>query len=322
MMTITRNTFRRGQGGIALVSVMGAIAVITVIVSTLSYRQHIDIGIQGYAIQKGGVILNVLSVENIATGMLTQGGSSASNNPAYDYYDENWAEAVVDHKIGGTQASFIILDAQAKFNVNNLNIAGNNRRHMIEVLRNVFATLDLNDGKIYQEVANWLRPGNTRVEDRLYFQDSVGFDKYRASDSPMISINELRLMVSFREEEDIIAILDGFEDYVEFLPTLGELVKLNVNTASEVILTEALKYFGASNSLPTIMANRPFSNINSFCNFLRKRKNICNTIFDVKSSYFYVYARMDMGDNQAFSKSLLRVQGNDATVITREIKVI
>ena len=317
-----RNGKIRRDRGIALVSVMGAIAVITAIVVALSYRQQIDIGIQGYAIQKNGAILNVLSVENLASAILTN-TKGESNRPEYDYYDEPWSEPVVDLELGGAKTSFIILDAQSRFNVNNLNINGRNRGHSIEILRNVFSKLELNDGKIYQEASGWLRPNyNLRARDRIYMQESDLFRKHRAPDSPMISAAEMRLMQSLREKEDLADIIESFADYVVFLPTVNELVKININTASDEILYEALKYFKAEESLLSITRAKPHSNVNAICSFLREKRELCGTFFDVKSSYFYVFARINMGSNRVYSQSLLKVEGGKTITVKRELRFI
>ena len=310
------------QKGIALVSVMAAIAIITAIISALAYRQHIDIGIQGYAIQKNRAILDVLAIENLAAATLLNPRRD-TDSPQYDYYDESWAEPVEDLELNGGTVKFMIFDAQAKFNINNLNIGGNNRRHAIEMLKNIFTALELNDGKIYQEVTNWVSPdGDIRGKDRLYLAENENFNKYHFSNTPMISANELRLMVSLRELEELPDILIEMDDYVAFLPTINELVKINVNTASEVMLLEVVKYFGGEGSFLSITNGRPFANVNSFCRFMKKNRDICARFFDVKSSYFYVYAIVEAGDNRVYSKSLLRVVGDDARVIVRELKVI
>ncbi|MBE8182900.1 MAG: type II secretion system minor pseudopilin GspK [Candidatus Portiera sp.] len=310
------------QQGIALVSVMAAIAIITAILSAMSYKQHIDIGIQGYAIQKNKAILSVLSVENLAMAMILNQDED-DDSKQYDYYDESWATPVEDLEFDGSKVKFIIFDAQAQFNVNNLNIRGNNRRHAIEILRNIFASLNLGDNKIYSEVANWLRPdGDIKSKDRLYLADSDYFDKYRFSNAPMVSINELRLMVSLREREGLEDILVQANDYMSFLPTIDELVKINVNTANDEMLQSVVKYFGSAEQFITISAGRPYANINSFCRLMKKNRNVCSRFFDVKSSYFYVHSLIDIGDNKVYAKSLLMISKDDTKVMLRELKVI
>lgn len=310
------------QQGIALVSVMAAIAIITAIISAMSYKQHIDIGIQGYAIQKNKAILSVLSVENLAMAMILNQDED-DDSKQYDYYDESWATPVEDLEFDGSKVKFIIFDAQAQFNVNNLNIRGNNRRHAIEILRNIFASLNLGDNKIYSEVANWLRPdGDIKSKDRLYLADSDYFDKYRFSNAPMVSINELRLMVSLREREGLEDILVQANDYMSFLPTIDELVKINVNTANDEMLQSVIKYFGSAEQFITISSGRPYANINSFCRLMKKNRNVCSRFFDVKSSYFYVHSLIDIGANKVYAKSLLMISKDDTKVMLRELKVI
>ena len=310
----------RKQRGIALVSVLGAIAVITAIISALAYRQQVDVGIQSYAIQKNAAILDVLSVENIASKMLTANEPNKDSN-AYDYYTESWAEPVEDLELGGSKISFMVLDAQAKFNLNNLNVRGSTSVHSRQVLSRIFAALNLETPQMVPEIVSWVSPyGNIRQKDTKYMAENDKFSKYRVSNSPLASVQELRLISAIRDKEDLSEIVAGFDDYVVTLPTVSEFIKINVNTANGDLLDAVLKYFQSPEAMLTVATARPYSNVNGFCALMKQRRNICPTIFDVKSSYFYVVALINKGNNIFYSRSLLRVAGRKTTVITREIK--
>ncbi len=316
-----KQKYKHKHKGIALVSVMGAVAVITAIMTALTYRQQLDMGIQGYALQKNGAILKVLSVETLAIGILTN--NKEGNNPRYDYYDEDWAQPVEGIDMSGGNVTFMMFDAQTKFNVNNLNTRGRNRNNARNIMRTIFQKDTSKYGRVYDEIYRWVSPSQgSAAADRKYTAESDKFDKYRIAHTAMISINELRLLDGFRNKEELQDIIIEMDDYLAFLPTADEFIKINVNTAGEAMLTQVLRYFNAQGSIAAVLSRRPYSNINSFCALLRSRRAQCRQIFDTKSSYFYAVAKIGLGDNVIYSRSLIKRTGNDGGVVSREVRVL
>lgn len=309
------------QSGIALVSVMAAIAVITAIITALTYRQQLDIGVQSYGLHKNQAILNVLSVESIAMGMLT--GKAEGDSNVYDYYDESWAKPIIGLNIGGTNTTFMIFDAQAKFNLNNLNTRGANRNNARNLVRLIFQKDGQKYGRTYDEINRWISPSKGSIStDKQYTLETDRFDKYRVAHAPMVSINELRLMRGLREKEDLQEIIVEMNDYFSFLPTINNYVKININTAGEELLTQTLKYFNSQTSVTSLLSRRPFTSINSFCSSVKSKRPQCSKVFDTKSSYFYAIAKIGIGDNVFYSRSLIKLKNNKAKIISRGLRAL
>jgi len=302
------------QRGIALISVLGAIAVITALLAGMAYRQTLDLNVQTYALQKNSALITLVSVENIARAILSQKGKG--ENTQYDYYDEDWAKPVTGLIIGGANVTFMIFDAQAKFNVNNAN-SGNSRDRRLarEMLR-----ASMKDyGNTYREVYDWVGK-STKGKDSPYLKDNSKFDSYRVATTSMVSVQEMRLMRGLREKETIDTDIESLQDRLAFLPTQGKFIKVNVNTANDDLLRQTLDYFRSANRFNRVASGRPYRSTSTFCNRLRSRRSDCRRVFDNKSNYFYLYARMNLGERTILTRSLIHRKNNNAYVLAREVK--
>ena len=302
------------QRGIALISVLGAIAVITALLAGMAYRQTLDLNVQTYALQKNGVLITLVSVENIARAILSKKGGGEDSR--YDYYDEDWAKPVEGLVIGGANITFMIFDAQAKFNVNNANSRNSRDRRLArEMLRASMKS----HGNTYREVYDWVRE-STKGKDRPYLKDNSRFDSYRMAATNMVSVQEMRLMRGLREKETIDTDIENLQDRLAFLPTQGRFVKINVNTVNDELLRQTLNYFRSANRFNRVVSGRPYRSISTFCNRLRSRRSDCRRVFGNKSSYFYLYARMNLGEKTILTRSLIQRRKNNAYVLAREVK--
>ena len=304
------------QKGIALISVLGAVAVITILLAGMAYRQTLDLNVQSYALQRSDALLTLVSVENIARAILTKKGEGEITR--YDYYDEDWAQPAEGLIIGGANVTFMLFDAQARFNVNNANArSSQDRRMALEMLRAIMKK----HGNTYREIYNWVGSGKISAgQDSPYLKEDDKFDAYRVARTSMVSLQELRLMRGLREKETLeedIALLD---DYLSFLPMQGQFVKINVNTASKDLIKQTLNYFRSANRLNRLDSAKPHKNINTFCSRLRSRRSQCRRLFDNKSNYFYLYARITMGERMVLTRSLIKRKSDKAYVLAREMK--
>lgn len=289
---------------------------ITVLMAGMVYRQALDLNVQSYALQKSNALITLLSVENIAQAMLTKKGEG--EHARYDYYDEDWAKSVEGLLIGGANITFMLFDAQAKFNVNNANArSSRERRIALEMLKAFMSK----HGRAYRELYNWVSLGRPSAnQDKFYLRETDEFNPYRIARTSMVSLQELRLIRGLREkesrEEDIVFL----DDYLSFLPVRRQFIKVNVNTASQDLIRKTLKYFRSENRRSRLEKGVPYNSINRFCSYLRSRRSDCRRLFDVKSNYFYLYARIDQGDAVILTRSLVKRKGRRAFVLAREMK--
>ena len=304
------------QRGIALISVLGAVAIITGLLAAMTYRQVLDLNVQSYALQKSNALLTLVSVENIASAILTKKGSGEVAR--YDYYDEDWAQPVEGLIIGNANVTFMLFDAQARFNVNNANARhSRDRRLALEMLRAIMKK----HGNTYREVYSWVRTGRASAgQDRPYLKENDKFEPYRVARTSMVSLQELRLMRGLREKETREEDIASLDDHLSFLPLQGQFIKINVNTASKDLIRQTLNYFRSGNRLNRLDSAKPHRSINTFCARLRSRRSQCRRLFDTKSSHFYLYARITMGERVVLTRSLIKRRSNRAYVLARELK--
>ena len=307
------------QRGLALVSVLGVMAMISIIMAGLTYRQQLSINLQGAALQKSRAFLTVLSVEQIATAMLVdQNQERVKRN--YDYYDEDWAEPEIGLVLSGVNVTFMIFDAQARFNINNVNAQNGADR---AVSRRILRTLLNRYGNTHNDINEWIGSRTLIAKDNFYLASNPQFSSYRIANAEMVNLHEMRLIAGLRKREELEQDIQKFEDYFAFFPSARRLIKVNVNTADDDLLKDILVYFGVrGDRVDNLIRRRPYQNINVFCGGVRNRRNDCRRIFDNKSSYFYVLMRMDIGDTIVHARSLLRRNRLEVATVMRELKIL
>lgn len=314
--------FKRSEAderGLALVSVLGIVAMISVIMVGLTYRQQLSLNLQGSALQKSRAFLTVLSVEQIAGVILTdQRPERAHRN--YDYYNEDWAEPEIGLVLDGVNVTFMIFDAQARFNINNVNAQRGAER---AVSRRILRTLLNRYGNTHNDINEWIGSRTLIAKDNFYLASNPQFSSYRIANTEMVNLHEMRLIAGLRKREELEQDMQRFEDYFAFFPIARQFVKVNVNTADDDLLKDMLAYFGTrGDRVDGLLKRRPYQNINVFCGAVRTRRGDCRRLFDNKSGYFYVLMRMDLGDTIVHARSLLRRNQRDATTIMREIRTL
>ena len=209
------------QRGIALVSVLGVIAMITAIVAGLAYRQQLSINLQGYALQKSAGALAILSAEQMAAAILADKNKERAQS-SYDDHDEGWAEPVVGADVGGVNLTFMIFDAQANFNINNVNARSGSDR---AVARRVLRTLLNRYGSTHNDINDWVSERKIISKDRVYLATGSEFDSYRMGNTEMVSLHELRLIAGLRKRETLESDIVKFEDYFSFFRLIVRLLR-------------------------------------------------------------------------------------------------
>lgn len=236
---------RRGQKGVAIISVMLIVALATLIVSALFWREHVTVRsvenrlalaqlrwIEAAVLDWAGV---VLQVDRNSTGSV-------------DHLSEVWAtpiaETVLDETVTGgarldtpgrePRLSGQIFDAQARLNLNNLVIAGVASSEHRRAFERLLALLDRPQSLARTLQARLLQAYPPAVDGR----------RTPASALPLLQPVDLRAVPGFDP-----ATIDALEPFVIFLPkdipTSGGLVRLentkvNVNTAPAEVLVACI----------------------------------------------------------------------------------
>ncbi|NNJ83942.1 MAG: type II secretion system minor pseudopilin GspK [Gammaproteobacteria bacterium] len=239
----------RGSNGVALITVILAVALITTITAAMIARQHIDIRRTTNIIHANKAYEYARGIEIWATRLLAR--DMLQEEEKVDHLGEDWASALPLTDVAGGTITGQILDLQGRFNLNNLvqtavrdataqdaiaqdAIAQGNdeqTRPSRESARfqRLLERCDLAPGLV-APVIDWLDEDTKRsypdgAEDYAY----LGLDvPYRAANAAMASPSELSLVLGFD--------YDAYVCLEPFISTLPTHTAINVNTAPADVL--------------------------------------------------------------------------------------
>ena len=298
-----------GQRGVALITALLVVSIVTVIAVAMATRQHIDVRLTGNLVHGEQAYAYALAAESWARVILRRDDSQSN----HDSLDEDWAKALPPITVEGGQVSGKIEDLQGRFNINNL-IKQDGKvseadvayfRRLLEILKLepalTDALLDWIDADIDVRFPNG-------AEDENYLSGSI---PYRAANRPLVSTSELRLIAGF--DQNTVRLL---EPYVTALPSR---TLINVNTALPVVLLALHKDFTQSDvdALITGRGKTGYPTVQAFMgqDALAGRK--LDEPVDVRSHYFLVHTDIIVGQGQAHLESLLERDKGKTRVLSR-----
>jgi general secretion pathway protein K len=296
-----------GQRGIALITAMLVVAIGTIIAVNLMWRGTLDLRRAEAALAADQGLMFVQGAEAWAADILRQ---DLVDSPNSDHLGEQWAIALPPLPVDGGTIMGKLEDLQGRFNLNNLVTANGNEN---QLARTQFERLLTNvevDPALAGAVVDWLDPDAdlrfpTGGEDVVY---SAGDPPYRTANSTITSASELLAISGFdREAYELVA------PYVTALPT-G--TKLNVNTASDVVLSSLSDNIDLSTAgaLVDQRAGAEFTDIDgTFAGLVEP--DVLQTI-DGVSEHFLLTATVTLGTNQLTMRSVLQ---RDQSGITRAV---
>ena len=301
---------RNRQQGVALITAVLIVALVTTIAVGMASRQQLDIRRSANVFDSDQAWLAVLGGEDYARNVLDLDGK----NSAVDNLDETWAQPV-QFPFEGMVLSGVMEDLQGRFNLNNL--VNNNGAVNPEDLQRFERLLRLFglDPIIAQAVIDWLDPDTNPnmtggAEDSYYMQLIPG---YRSANRYMASASELRLV------NGVTA--DAYKKLAPFVVALPRHTDININTAPAEILAILANNLTVADgeTLATARGKKGYGTVQDFLNqAIAKNSNIKVDGLSVKSDYFLLnaMAAFDTGRSQQFSV-LARQQGSGVKVIMR-----
>lgn len=257
------------ERGVALITVLFVVALATAAAASMTGDHQFDIRRTGNRIALTQAHQIALGGESWAMGILardrrgesgkTAGGSGPDRNPEIDGRDEIWAQELPPIPIEGGQVTGRIIDAQGRFNINNL-IAGERvDATALARFERLLQVLGL-DREIAQAVIDWLDANSETTypggaEDDFY---ATLEDPYQAANQPAAAASELRLV---RGIDAAAWRLLG--PHVTALP---EATAVNVNTATPVVLRAIVPGLGEgeADQLAELAAEEPFDSVAAF----------------------------------------------------------
>ncbi|MFO7858996.1 MAG: type II secretion system minor pseudopilin GspK, partial [Ectothiorhodospiraceae bacterium] len=172
---------RRGrQRGVALITALLAVAIVTVLAVELTRQQHFDIRRTQNLLGRDQAAVYQQAVEQWALTILAEDARRTET----DHRGEPWAEAIEPPPFQGAQMRLQLFDLQGRFNLNNLvTRPGSNNAPAVRRMTRLLAGLEAETG-IVQATADWIDP-----ESGTRYPDGAGDDWYSRLDPPYRSAN-------------------------------------------------------------------------------------------------------------------------------------
>lgn len=221
---------RATQRGVALITALLVIALVTAAAVAMASRQQLDIRRTANTLQRDQAYVYAQGAEVMARVVL------AKDDPTTDHKEEDWGKSGVTIPFQGGLLTGTLEDIQGRFNLNNVVTNGLVNPHDVERLTRLLLILqaknqDKEDWKNSQPselasaVVDWIDPDNAvsqpgGAEDSDYLQKER---PYRAANAPMTSTSELLLVRGFTS---VI-----YRDLAPYVTALAEHTLINVNTA-------------------------------------------------------------------------------------------
>ena len=303
------------QQGVALLTVVLIVSIVTILATAMANRQHIDIRRAA----------NVLAIDQL--DQYAQGGELLAarilwedrQDGEHDEPEETWAMpaafAVEGGDIGGQ-----MVDLNRYLNINNL-LDKDGKPDLVEIerMRRLFNLMD-QDALLVDALVDWIdsdqEPYNMNgAEDNEYL---LLDPPYRTANKGMLSISELRLVRGFTDEV-IKELVD--DDGKPLLTAFKRGSKVNINTAPWQVIAASLK--GVDTALAEDVAAEVFTEQsallqNATLNSAQNKDQI-EVMFGVSSDYFLLNSLAVFGNRELSMYSIMKRDGatGESVVIYR-----
>lgn len=304
------------QRGVALITVLLVVAVVTVVTAGLIARQQLSIRSTANQLQVRQAWHFAQGGELLAQGMLLRDWRRGQNESPVDHLGEPWAQSLMSFDLDdGGQIRIRIEDASGRFNLNSLLRDEQPNEQAIQQFRRLLLRLNI-EAPYAEQLVDWLdnnqdATGAYGAEDNRYL---LLAPPYRTADRRLQDVSELRLLGMPVEHFQALA------PYVAALPAE---VGLNVNTASALVLStlaEGLSLEAAQN----LIAGRGASGYREIGAFLQQPAlqglPLAVETLAVSSEYFQVISEVDFADRrQVLVSQLQRGRDGRVRVLSRDL---
>ena len=300
-------SLRRQQGGVALITAVLVVAIGTMIAVNLMWEGTLDLRRAESALAADQGLLYGQGAEAWAADILRQ---DLVDSPDADHLGEQWAIELPPLPVDGGTIVGRLEDLQARFNLNNLvgadGMEDQLARSQFERLLN---HLEIDSG-LAGAVVDWLDPDTelrfpTGGEDVVYTSQDP---PYRTANAMITSTSELMAIAGF--DRDI------YRRLAPYITVLPRGTKLNVNTASDVVLASLSDNLDLATAAALIeeRANAEFLDIDATFEGLVEPDTLQE--IDGVSEHFLLTATVTLGSNQLTMRSVLQ---RDRSGITRAL---
>jgi general secretion pathway protein K len=253
-----------GQHGVALITVLLVVALVTAAAADMTGQQQLDVRRTGNRLALAQAHRIALGGEAWATAVLArdrrgQGSQGEEGALAVDSHNEDWARVLPPMPIEGGQVAGRISDAQARFNVNALVVGDRVNAVALARFERLLSVVDV-DPKVAAAVVDWMdsdgEPSRPQgAEDGFY----AALDHpYRSANAPLATASELRLVRGIDSE--------AWRALAPHVTALPQATPVNVNTAGATVLRAIVPGLGeqAAEELAEQTDREPYTTVDAF----------------------------------------------------------
>ncbi len=306
MVNRPARTGQTRQKGVALLTALLLVALVTILTVNLQWDTRLDIRRSENLFESDQALLYALGAEAWASEILrTDAGDSVT-----DHTGEDWATPVPALPIEGGAIRGFLEDMQGRFNLNNLvNGDGQIDEVALKQFERLLTALELNPA-LARITVDWLdrdlEPGfPSGAEDSFY---TARYPPYRTANLAITSTSELLSM----GEMDA----DGYRTLAPFVAALPNGTALNVNTASASVLRSLSDQITdtVAENLVGERGEQGFNGLDAFADLVEPE--VMQSL-DLSSSFFRLTADVSIGSTRFTMYSLLERQEGQSMPVMR-----
>lgn len=306
------------QRGVALITVLLVVALVTVVCAGLIARQQLAIRATSNQLLARQAMQYALGGEALVQGILARDLREAEGDPRLpvDHLGEAWARALPIFPVEQGEIAVSIEDLTGRFNLNSLAQNGQVNVLAVERFRRLLHLLDI-DAPYPERLVDWLDAdrepyGSQGREDGEYLLQRPA---YQAANRAIADVSELRLLLDMQEEHYRLLL-----PYVAALPAGAP---LNVNTASTMVLA-CLSDSLTPTQAAALVEGRGRDGYRDVQSFLSQPvlagSGLAATNLSVGSQYFRAYSEVRQGEHRLLlSSTLQRVVDGQVRVLFRDL---
>ncbi|MBU0902251.1 MAG: type II secretion system minor pseudopilin GspK [Gammaproteobacteria bacterium] len=296
------------QRGMALITVLLVVAVVTVVSAGIIARQQLSIRSSANQLHVRQAWHYALGGETLAKAILQRDLREGDPRAPVDYPGEAWAKPRAPFALEeGGALRVQISDLSGRFNLNSMLRQGQPNAAAVAQFRRLLLGLQI-EAPYAERLLDWLdaddQPsGGYGAEDNQYL---LAQPAYRAGNRELTDVSELRLLLEMSEAD-----YQRLQPYVSTLPAN---TPLNVNTASARVLASLAEGLSLSRA-QGLVAARGGEGYRDVPRFLAQLNGlqVQSQALAVGSEYFQVLSEVSVGERRQVLRSTLQ-RASDARV--------
>ncbi len=305
------------QRGVALITVMLVVAVVTVVCAGLIARQQLAIRSSANLLTVRQAWHYALGGETLAKAVLRRDLRQGDPRQPVDHLGEEWARPLAPFALDEAgELRVRIEDPSGRFNLNSLVRGGQANDAAMAQFRRLLLRLEI-EQPYAERLQDWLDAdqepsGASGAEDNQYL---LAKPAYRAANQPLGDVSELRLLLGMSEAD--------YRRLLPYVSALPEDATLNVNTASALVLSSLADGLtpNVAQGLLAMRGNEGFLSLESF---LKQPAlaglGVQGQGLAVGSQYFQVISEVRVVDRrQVLVSSLQRAEDGRVRVLARDL---